>query len=67
MEYKDLKNNTPKDLIKMDKELREELFHLRLKLKTQQLTNKHRVREVRRDIARVQTKMSEMNHSEKNV
>lgn len=67
MEYKDLKNNTVKDLMKMDKELREELFQLRLKLKTQQLTNKHRVREVRRDIARVQTKLSDLNHAEKNV
>lgn len=67
MEYKDLKNNTAKDLIKMDKGLREELFQLRLKLKTQQLTNKHRVQEVRRDLARVQTKLSSLQKTEKDV
>jgi large subunit ribosomal protein L29 len=67
MEYKDLKNNTAKDLLKMDKELRDELFQLRLKLKTQQLTNKHRVQEVRRDLARVQTKLSSLQKTGKGV
>jgi len=67
MQYKDLKNSNHKDLLKMDQELRAELFQLKLKLKTQQLTNKNRLREVRHDIARVQTKISELTHSEKNL
>ncbi|MFN7955498.1 MAG: 50S ribosomal protein L29 [bacterium] len=38
-----------------ERELREDLFHLRLQHATGQLRNSARLREVRRDIARVQT------------
>jgi large subunit ribosomal protein L29 len=37
------------------RELREELFNLRFQYATRQLTNTSRIREVRRDIARVLT------------
>jgi len=37
------------------RELREELFNLRFQYATRQLTNTARIREVRRDIARVLT------------
>ena len=60
VKYKDLKNSHAKDLAKMDQESRTELFHLRIKQKTSQLANKSRVREVRRDVARVQTKMTDL-------
>jgi large subunit ribosomal protein L29 len=36
-------------------DLREELFNLRFQYATRQLTNHARIREVRRDIARIQT------------
>jgi large subunit ribosomal protein L29 len=38
------------------RELREELFNLRFQYATRQLTNTARIREVRRDIARVLTR-----------
>ena len=41
------------------RELREELFNLRFQYATRQLTNTARIREVRRDIARVLTRQHE--------
>jgi large subunit ribosomal protein L29 len=40
-------------------ELREELFNLRFQQATRQLTNSARLRQVRRDIARVRTRQTE--------
>jgi large subunit ribosomal protein L29 len=40
-------------------DLREELFNLRFQYATRQLTNHARIREVRRDIARIQTLLRE--------
>ena len=41
------------------RELREELFNLRFQYATRQLTNTARIKEVRRDIARVLTRQHE--------
>jgi large subunit ribosomal protein L29 len=41
-------------------ELREELFNLRFQYATRQLTNTSRIRQVRRDIARIRTRQSEL-------
>ena len=60
MKYNELKNQGEKELLGQDKELRSELFQLKLKGKTSQLESKGRIRMVRRDIARVQTKISEL-------
>lgn len=65
MTYNDLKNKTLKDLADMEKPLREELFHLRLKNTTGQLEKKSRILEVRRDIARIKTKMSSLKNESK--
>lgn len=62
MKYNELKNQSAKDLLEQNNELRNELFQLRLKSKTAQLENKSRLRSVRRDIARIQTKLSELNN-----
>ena len=43
------------DLHQRVDDLREELFNLRFQYATRQLTNHARMREVRRDIARIQT------------
>lgn len=40
-------------------ELKDELFHLRFQLAINQLDNPHKITEVKRDIARVLTVMSE--------
>jgi large subunit ribosomal protein L29 len=42
------------------RELHEELFNLRFQYATRQLTNTSRIREVRRDIARVLTRQHEV-------
>jgi len=42
------------------RELREELFNLRFQYATRQLTNTARIKEVRRDIARVLTRQHEV-------
>lgn len=41
-------------------ELREELFNLRFQMATRQLTNTARIRQVRKDIARVLTRKTEL-------
>jgi large subunit ribosomal protein L29 len=44
-------------------ELRQELFNLRFQQATRQLTNTGRIREDKRDIARVLTRQTEVQHS----
>ncbi|MCP5463668.1 MAG: 50S ribosomal protein L29 [Deltaproteobacteria bacterium] len=60
MKYNEIKDMSEKDLLAKDKELRNELFQLSLKGKTAQLEKKHLIRENRRNIARVQTKLTEL-------
>ena len=60
MKYNELQNKTAAELIEQNQKLREELFHLRLKNTTAQLEKKNNINEVRRDIARIQTKLSEI-------
>ena len=53
-----LRELTPMDNAELERrvgDLLEELFNLRLQYATRQLTNHARIREVRRDIARVRT------------
>lgn len=53
-----LKELAPLDNTELERrvgDLQEELFNLRLQYATRQLTNHARIREVRRDIARVRT------------
>ncbi len=60
MKYNDLKNKTVAELTSDTETLKVELFKLKLKNKTAQLENKAKIREARRDIARLQTKISEL-------
>lgn len=60
MKYNEITNKDKKDLIKMDHDLRQELFQLRLKSRTSQLEKKSEVIKTRKTIARVQTKLSEL-------
>jgi len=47
------------ELAKRLSDLREEMFNLRFQYATRQLTNHARMREVRRDVARVETLLRE--------
>lgn len=55
MKASELMELDDRDLEKRLQDLREELFNLRFQYATRQLTNHSRIREVRREIARVHT------------
>jgi len=52
---KELRDKTIKELGTMEKDLREELFKLQMQNATGQLEKNHRLKELRREIARVVT------------
>ena len=55
----DLRELTDEDLITKLRESKEELFNLRFQTATGQLTNNHRLRTVRQEIARIYTVLRE--------
>jgi len=58
MKYIDIQDKSVADLEALLKEKKLELFTLKAKLKTMQLTNTSELREVKKDIARIQTALS---------
>ncbi len=58
MKYTEIQEKSLQELEGMLKEKKMELFELRLKLKTMQLTNPNEIRAVRKDIARIKTAIS---------
>ncbi len=61
MKYIDLNSKSAIELLELLKEKKVLLFTLRQKLKTMQLTNPNEIKEVRRDIARINTAISAQN------
>ncbi len=59
MKIKDVQELNEQELEEKVKELKEELFNLRFQQATGQLDNVMRIKEVRRDIARVKTVLRE--------
>ena len=60
MKASELRDLTQEQLDDRLRELREELFNLRFQYATRQLTNTARIKEVRRDIARVLTRQHDV-------
>ena len=60
MKFNELAKKSPKELNDLRTQLKEELFHLRIKSKTAQLTKKHQLLQVRKDLARVQHKIAQL-------
>ena len=58
MKFIDLKDKDLSELKKMLSEKKSDLFELRLKLKTMQLTNPSQIAMLRKDIARINTAIS---------
>jgi large subunit ribosomal protein L29 len=58
MKYTDLQDKSLAELNELLKEKRLEVFTLRVKLKTMQLTNTAELRAAKKDIARIQTAIS---------
>ncbi len=59
MRANELRDKTPVELRDQERELSEQLFALRLQKVTGQLENPSKIREVRRDLARVLTVLNE--------
>ena len=57
MKPAEIREPSAEDLQAKLKEAREELFNLRFQMATSQLDNTARVRQVKKDIARIQTEM----------
>ncbi|MDI6894023.1 MAG: 50S ribosomal protein L29 [Bacillota bacterium] len=60
MKARDIREMTAEELEARLKDLKGELFNLRFQMATGQLDNIMRIRQVRKDIARVKTVMREM-------
>ncbi len=60
MKKQELRALTENDIVRQLEELRQELFNLRFQYATRRLTNTARIREVRRDIARLLTRRREL-------
>jgi large subunit ribosomal protein L29 len=58
MKFIDIQDKSVADLEKMLKEKKLELFTLKAKLKTMQLTNTSELRVAKKDIARIQTALT---------
>ncbi len=60
MKFSELKDQTQAELAGKSRDLRQQLFKLQLQRAASQLENTAQVRNLRRDIARVETRMSEL-------
>jgi large subunit ribosomal protein L29 len=60
MKYSELKDSTVQELTAKSRDLRQEIFNLRLQQASSQLEKPARLRTIRRDIARIETKISEL-------
>ena len=59
MKASELRELTEEEITKQKKELSEELFNLKIQVATQQTTNVARIKQLRRDLARVHTVIRE--------
>ncbi|MDR1832163.1 MAG: 50S ribosomal protein L29 [Fusobacteriaceae bacterium] len=59
MRASEVREKTTEDLVVKSKELKEELFNLKFQLSLGQLTNTAKIRQIRREIARINTVLGE--------
>jgi len=64
MKYTELKDSTVQELSAKSRDLRQEIFNLRLQQASSQLEKPARLRTIRRDIARIETKISELRNKD---
>ena len=60
LKIEELKDLTAQELAAKGRDLRQELFNLRLQQATSQLEKPARLRELRRDVARIETRISQL-------
>jgi len=51
----EIRQMTDDELSKKEKDLKEELFNIRMQVSTQQITNYARIKQLKKDIARLET------------
>ena len=64
MKYSEIKEKTVVELAALGRDLRQELFMLRLQKASSQLEKTSRLRNLRHDIARVETRLNELRRAE---
>lgn len=64
MKYTELRDLTAQELTAKSRDLRQEIFNLRLQQASSQLEKPARLRTIRRDIARIETKISALRNKE---
>lgn len=60
MKFSEIKDSTLVELAAKGRELRQEMFNLRLQQAGAQLENSARLRQLRRNVARIETRMSQL-------
>lgn len=65
LKMSDLRDLSPVELVAKNRDARQELFNLRLQKASSQLEKPSRLRDLRRDIARIETQMSMLRRQSK--
>lgn len=60
MRMSEIRDMTRTELLAKGRDVRQELFNLRLQRSTGQLEKTHRLRQLRRDVARIETRLSDL-------
>lgn len=60
MKFSEIKDSTANELLARSRDLRQELFNLRLQKASAQLEKPSRLRTLRRDIARIETRLTQL-------
>jgi large subunit ribosomal protein L29 len=64
MKFSEIKDSTAAELAAKSRDLRQEMFNLRLQQASAQLEKPARLRQLRRDIARVETRISQLRNEQ---
>jgi large subunit ribosomal protein L29 len=64
MKFSEIKDSTVAELAAKSRDLRQEMFNLRLQQASAQLEKPARLRELRRDIARVETRLTQLRNEQ---
>jgi large subunit ribosomal protein L29 len=64
MKFSEIKDSTAAELAAKSRDLRQEMFNLRLQQASARLEKPARLRQLRRDIARVETRISQLRNEQ---
>jgi len=64
MKFSEIKDSTAEELTAQSRGLRQEMFNLRLQQASAQLEKPARLRQLRRDIARIETRISQLRNKQ---